>query len=141
MSVYLGNNLLAGTPDITGKVDLDLNNMNPSQTAKDTIVGWGMPDLTSGVSRSAGSSSSPNVAATDCLVCFAGNSTTNDGSGAALYVYNGSSFVRVSGGMGSGLNTLNIAGNCILPKGTNYYIGCAVFQYCYEFPLKGVLNA
>lgn len=29
--------------ELSGKVDLNLNNMNPSQTAKETITGWGMP--------------------------------------------------------------------------------------------------
>lgn len=29
---------------LTNKVDINFNNMNPSQTAKNTIVGWGMPD-------------------------------------------------------------------------------------------------
>ena len=33
-----------------GKVDLNLNNMNPSATAKETIVGWGMPDWASAIS-------------------------------------------------------------------------------------------
>lgn len=73
MSVYLGNNLLAGTPDITGKantslnnldstgqavidgkVDLNLNNMNPSATSKETIVGWGMPDYSAQIALSTG---------------------------------------------------------------------------------------
>lgn len=31
------------------KVDLNFNNMNPSQTAKNTIVEWGMPDYSAGV--------------------------------------------------------------------------------------------
>lgn len=30
-----------------GKVDLNFNNMNPSATSKQTIVGWGMPDYNS----------------------------------------------------------------------------------------------
>lgn len=29
------------------KVDLNFDNINPSQTAKDTIIGWGMPDFSS----------------------------------------------------------------------------------------------
>lgn len=33
-----------------GKVDLNLNNMNPSQAAKNTIVSWSIPDYTAGVS-------------------------------------------------------------------------------------------
>ena len=35
-----------------GKMDRDMSNMNPSQTAKETIVGWIIPDLTTGVSQS-----------------------------------------------------------------------------------------
>lgn len=31
------------------KVDLNFNNMNPSQTAKNTIVEWGIPDYSAGV--------------------------------------------------------------------------------------------
>lgn len=31
------------------KVDLNLNNMNPSQTVKETIVGWGIPDYSAGI--------------------------------------------------------------------------------------------
>ena len=40
-----------------GKVDLNLNNMNPSATAKETIVGWGMPDYSSAISLSTSTSS------------------------------------------------------------------------------------
>lgn len=29
---------------LNDKVDLDFNNMNPSSTSKNTIVGWGLPD-------------------------------------------------------------------------------------------------
>ena len=32
-----------------GKADLNFNNMNPSQTAKNTIVDWGLPDYSAGV--------------------------------------------------------------------------------------------
>lgn len=32
-----------------GKMDRDMSNMNPSQTTKETIVGWGMPDFTSAI--------------------------------------------------------------------------------------------
>ena len=34
------------------KMDRDMSNMNPSATAKEKIVGWGMPDFSSGVSKS-----------------------------------------------------------------------------------------
>lgn len=32
-----------------GKADVDLSNINASQSAKETIVGWGMPDYSAGV--------------------------------------------------------------------------------------------
>ena len=32
-----------------GKVDLNFNNMNPSQTAKNIIAGWGLPNYSAGV--------------------------------------------------------------------------------------------
>lgn len=44
-----------------GKVDLDLNNMNPSATAKKTIVGWGMPDYSAVVSRTVGTTYTASV--------------------------------------------------------------------------------
>lgn len=40
----------ATTEMFNNKADVDLSNMNASQSAKDTIVGWGMPDYTAGVS-------------------------------------------------------------------------------------------
>lgn len=35
--------------DLNGKADIDLSNINPTQTVKNTIVGWGMPDYNSKV--------------------------------------------------------------------------------------------
>lgn len=40
------------------KVDLNFDNMNPSQTAKDTIISWGMPDYSAGIDISTFTSSS-----------------------------------------------------------------------------------
>lgn len=41
---------------LNDKTDRDFNNMNPSATAKETIVGWGMPKYDAGVSKTSGSS-------------------------------------------------------------------------------------
>lgn len=38
--------------DLNGKLDTDLTNMAASQSAKNTIMGWGMPDYTNGVTFS-----------------------------------------------------------------------------------------
>lgn len=40
---------LINKPDLTTKADVDLSNINPTQTVKNTIVGWGMPDYDSAV--------------------------------------------------------------------------------------------
>jgi len=47
-----GNNIAdtyATKTELTGKADIDLSNINASASAKQTIVGWGMPDYDSGV--------------------------------------------------------------------------------------------
>lgn len=38
--------------DLNGKADVDLNNINASQSAKNKIISWGMPDYSSGISVS-----------------------------------------------------------------------------------------
>lgn len=39
--------------DLNGKADVDLSNINPASAIKAEITSWGMPDYTSGVSKSA----------------------------------------------------------------------------------------
>lgn len=50
MTIYLGTTPIADSGN--NKADVDLSNMNPTQTVKNTIVGWGMPDFSAGVSFS-----------------------------------------------------------------------------------------
>lgn len=45
-----GTNASWGSIGLSSKMDTDMSNMNASSTAKETIVGWGMPDYSSGVS-------------------------------------------------------------------------------------------
>lgn len=59
---YLGSADVEETANIAGikaetinnKADISLNNINPSASAKEMIVGWGLPDYTAGVSVSSG---------------------------------------------------------------------------------------
>ena len=39
--------------DLNGKMDIDMSNMSASQSAKNAIVGWGMPDYANGISVTA----------------------------------------------------------------------------------------
>lgn len=43
-------NIGAISEALNNKADLDFNNMDPSDLSKETIVGWGMPDYSAGVS-------------------------------------------------------------------------------------------
>ncbi len=45
---------------LVDRVDINFNNMNPSRTAKNTIVGWGMPNYSASVSMTSGSSAPKN---------------------------------------------------------------------------------
>lgn len=49
MSIYKGTSLLAGLPDVSGKANTSLDNINASDSAKETIVGWGGIDWSSEV--------------------------------------------------------------------------------------------
>lgn len=61
-----------------GKVDLDLNNMNPSATAKETIVGWGMPDYSAAISATgAYTSNNKFTAPADGILIYGYWSTAN----------------------------------------------------------------
>lgn len=72
--------------DLNGKADVDLSNMNASQSAKNTIVGWGMPDYSAGISISGSSYTAP----CDGLACL-----HNSGSSNSAKVYVNSNFVGI----------------------------------------------
>lgn len=62
-----------------GKVDLNFNNMNPSQTAKNTIVGWGMPDYSGQISLPTGTTEQTYTAPSNGFIGYnfmmSGNNT------------------------------------------------------------------
>lgn len=58
--------------DIDIKADADLNNINPSRTAKNIISGWSMPDFTTGTTLTSGSTLPCNA-----LVIYSNTNTAN----------------------------------------------------------------
>lgn len=62
-----------------GKVDLDLNNMNPSATAKETIVGWGLPDYSAGVTTLISTSASYTALSAGFITVVKNNTATQMG--------------------------------------------------------------
>lgn len=128
-----------GQAVIDGKVDLNLNNMNPSASAKETIVGWGMPDFSSGVSKSL---DTIYQAESDgwILIRGQGNGST------ATFVLNYSANNDMS-------NPIEVAGdyfNCSnnetkllpIPKGMYYQATQTISYFSMIFyPVKGEVNA
>jgi len=93
-----------------GKVDLNLNNMNPSATAKQAIVGLGMPDYSAGVDVS-GYTSSSNQFTAPCNGWISMNKSIH-----ARFYINGVEFTSPS-------NYDYGGDNCVIPmpKNTTYY--------------------
>lgn len=107
-----------------GKADVNLNNINPSSSAKAMIVGWGMPDYTAGVALSDITSSNPYTSTVDCV----------------LYgtAYNGA--VYVNGNIVAYADGTNYAFpiTVILPKGDIITTTATKISRVYMIPLKGV---
>lgn len=101
---------------LNGKADVDLSNMNASQSAKETIVGWGMPDYSAGVSAS----STNTIAQTDIYV----KSDTQTGNTSQIYIND----VIVANGWENFVCAY-------VPKGATFRVIGANAVY---YPLKGV---
>ena len=123
-----------------GKMDRDMSNMNASTTAKETIVGWGIPDYDSAVSLSAPTTSYQDYTATKpCMIellCFymsgeltykinnheyniGGNTTSQQQVGCLMHIYLGTGDVL-----------------SYKTQYTNY--GTTIVNRATMFPLKGV---
>ena len=113
--------------DLNGKADINLSNINASQTAKNTIVGWSMPDYSAGVSISVGSYTPPS----DGLIRVEGGNNNNNktitvnGSTAAQAWVTSSTSTDICAWVQQG-DSVSISGS-----GVNIYF----------YPLKGVYNA
>ena len=79
MSIYKGNNLLAGLPDISGKANVSLDNL--SSTGKSLAAGLGMPaiDANNWVPLTLGADGTPYTMSEDGLVCYGANGGTIGG--------------------------------------------------------------
>lgn len=87
------------TTDLNGKADVDLSNMNASQTAKEIIVSWGMPDWSAGIDIAVPVQATPYICPSNgvYVFCFLSN-------------VSGSTFLYING-----VKTANI-----ISQSTNY---------------------
>lgn len=113
-----------------GKADIDLTNAvsNASTTAKETIVGWGIPDFSRATTLPV--SQTPALATQNMYVWGAlpGNGYFNVNTS---NTYSDTDFNRRFGN----LSTWSV-GNCIVPKGCYYYANTTTGSL-YWCPLKG----
>ena len=109
--------------DLNGKADVDLSNMNPSASTKETIVGWGIPDYSAAIQVSSN---------TDYIAPCAGVFT----SPTDIYI-NGTK--RFDFSEVSGSNTANSM-TAIVDKG-DVCKSTTSSGFIYFYPYKGVQNA
>lgn len=114
------------------KVDLNFDNMNPSQTAKNTIISWGMPDYGNGIGIVTGTASRLNYTAPSDGVIYGALQTVNAlGTVGNLLVNN--NIVA---------STVSYTGNPYCPtttfvnKGDVITTDCLIYK-TYFYPLKG----
>lgn len=121
-NVDLSNLSATGQAVINGKADVDLSNMNPTQTVKNTIVGWGMPDFSAGVA----------FTGTITLPCDALVYSFASGGG----VWVGAGF-KINGVTISNSSLYASASCCYAAKGSTVQAG-GDGGACKYYPLKGV---
>ena len=119
-------NVGAITELMTEKVDLDMDNINPSTTAKETVANWGMPDYSNTTALTVGTISDfPCDAIGYVQIPFA-NSQSLDVTIDGVPVF----YARISSGYGSPQGS-----QFLIPKGSTVVI-TGDLQTGYYAPLK-----
>lgn len=114
---------------LSGKADVDLSNMNPTASAKSTIVGWGMPDYSAGVSKTW---NTDIVASTDCFVVYGGYSNNQPADSIRFYIDGNIVGDFIIANAGVFMQTI------FVPKGHTYKATLGTYgQYIIEYPLIG----
>lgn len=128
-----------GQAVIDGKADTDLSNINASQTAKDEIISWGMPDYASGIGSSISSNSFTYSCPSDGIITI---KLYGYPGGANVYVYI-NNHVALMGNSGGGSHPTQLHGYIQVSKNDVLSISGASsfsddYNYMYFYPLKGV---
>lgn len=113
--------------DLNGKADVDLSNINPTQNVKNTIVGWGMPDYSAGVTVS----TTPFIAPYDGVIGFYQTAEVNDELSINV---NGTTIVRK---INAGYSGLGFSGTILVSKNDTISVNSLAKISTMFFPLKG----
>ena len=117
--------------DLNGKADTDLSNINASQSAKNEIISWGMPDYDNGIFIVKSTPGLNYTAPANGIICGSLQTVNASGTEGILYVNNNrvATTVSYSSTPYCPITTL-VNKNDIIT--TNCY-----FYQVYFFPMKG----
>lgn len=115
---------------LNDKTDRDFNNMNPSALSKETVVSWGIPDYSAGVSKTW---NTDTTASTDCFVYVLANSSLNNNI--CRLTVDG---IVVFNDLNSGSDSPRTSGIIPVQKGSIYKATSSAGGTLIEYPLKGV---
>ena len=123
-----------------GKMDLDMSNMNPSQTAKQTIIRLGEPDWSAGVDIEVPVQATPYVCPSDGIYCFCFMPASSQSN---LFVNGVKTAVCMRNSSSNNAN--KASSSAVLQKNDSIYFDVGTttantFASTF-YPLKGVTNA
>lgn len=124
--------------DLNGKADVDLSNINASQSAKDTIIGWGMPDWNNSISYA--NNTNTNTAPSDGFIILNYAPNAVSGTAGTLQI-NGQ---NVASGLMQNVYRAPINGMFVINKNDTFKITAVAVNdngtpFIYKFiPMKGV---
>jgi len=126
------------TTDLNGKADVDLSNINASQSVKDTIIGWGMPDWNNSISYA--NNTNTNTAPSDGFIILNYAPNAVSGTAGTLQI-NGQNVVS---GLMQNAYRAPINGMFVINKNDTFKITAVAVNdngtpFIYKFiPMKGV---
>lgn len=115
--------------DLNGKADTDLSNINASQSAKNEIISWGLPDLSHGITYA--NDTTVHTAPSDGYILLSGRAN----SGSLTFYING---INIGWSYATASYATGMSWFVPVSKGDTFYINQSYTSNVYRFyPMKG----
>ena len=115
--------------DLNGKADVDLSNINASQSAKNEIISWGLPDLSNAITYA--NDTTVHTAPSDGYILLSGRAT----SGSLKFYING---INIGWSWANATYATGMSWFVPVSKGDTFYIDQSYTSNVYRFyPMKG----
>lgn len=115
--------------DLNGKADTDLSNINASQSAKNEIISWGLPDLSHGITYA--NDTTVHTAPSDGYILLSGRAN----SGSLTFYING---INIGWSYAAASYATGMSWFVPVSKGDTFYISQSYTSNVYRFyPMKG----